>query len=129
MLVSQDQYGFSDARLQRDVSAAAIKAAEDMAKLMDKDPHKLTDGELAELNSALTKYGHDPLFAETLATSVGPKKTLQFYAAIADPGPAYGFPTPERVELAKQLQKNLGITWAPPRSPTARTCRSGRTTW
>ncbi len=113
LIVDQVKYGFSDANYKdRDSAANAVKAADDMAKLMNKDPHKLTNTELTELNSYLKQYGKDPLFAEELATSVGPKKTLEFYAAIADPyqGQGLGTDPKARLELAKQLQKNLGIT-------------------
>ncbi|GHH88019.1 hypothetical protein GCM10018793_66030 [Streptomyces sulfonofaciens] len=107
LIVDQAKYGFSDADYKdRDSAARAIKAAEDMAELMKKDPKDLSDAQLKELNENLTKYGKDPLFAETLATTVGPKKTLQFWTDLADPQ----FPTydPERENLAKSLQKSLG---------------------
>ncbi|WP_255955540.1 DUF6571 family protein [Streptomyces odontomachi] len=113
LIVDQAKYGFSDANYKnRDDAAKAIKAADDMAKLMKKDPHKLSNTELTQLNSYLKQYGKDPLFAEELATSVGPKKTLEFYAGIADPyqGQGLGTDPKARLELAKQLQKNLGIT-------------------
>ncbi|GHJ36393.1 DUF6571 family protein [Streptomyces sp. TS71-3] len=109
LIVDQAKYGFSDANYKdRDSAANAIKAAEDMAKLMKKDPKDLSDAELKTLNADLTKYGKDPLFSETLALDVGPKKTLQFWADLADPQyPTYD---PERQQLAKELQKSLGIT-------------------
>lgn len=113
LIVDQAKYGFSDANYSnRDDAAKAIKAADDMAKLMNKDPHKLSNTELTQLNNYLKQYGKDPLFAEELATSVGPKKTLEFYAGIADPyqGQGLGTDPKARLELAKQLQKNLGIT-------------------
>ncbi|MFF0450937.1 hypothetical protein ACFYT4_31925 [Streptomyces sp. NPDC004609] len=109
-LVDQSEYGFSEANYQdRDAAANAVKAAENMAAIMKKDPHDVTNTELSRLNSTLATYKNDPLFAEKLALDVGPKKTLEFYAGIADPYQGYGY-DPKRGEQAKQLQKNLGIT-------------------
>ncbi|MFE9651210.1 hypothetical protein ACFYO0_45475 [Streptomyces sp. NPDC006365] len=110
LLVDQAKHGFSDASYKdRDSAAEAVKTAKDMAGLMRKDPHKLTSTELNQLNENLAKYRSDPLFAEKLATDVGAKKTLQFYAGVADPYQGYSR-DPKMWEQAKQLQKNLGIT-------------------
>ncbi|KOT34533.1 hypothetical protein ADK41_26200 [Streptomyces caelestis] len=108
-LVDQSEMGFSDASYaDRDSAAKAIADAEAMARVAKKDPHEVTNTELAALNSALVKYKTDPLFAERFATSVGPKGLLDFWAGIADPyQAAYD---PARSKQAKQLQKNLGIT-------------------
>ncbi|WP_328308879.1 hypothetical protein OG432_07220 [Streptomyces sp. NBC_00442] len=109
LIVDQAKYGFSDAMYaDRDSAAKAIKAAKTAAALMKKDPHKVTTTELNELNATLSQFQQDPLFAEELATSVGPKGTLTFYAGIADPYLA-GY-DPGRAAAAKQFQKNLGIT-------------------
>ncbi|MET9364027.1 DUF6571 family protein [Streptomyces sp. NPDC006632] len=109
LIVDQAKYGFSDAMYaDRDSAAKAIKAAKTAAALMKKDPHKVTTTELNELNATLRQFQQDPLFAEELATSVGPKGTLTFYAGIADPYLA-GY-DPGRAAAAKQFQKNLGIT-------------------
>ncbi|QIQ02361.1 DUF6571 family protein [Streptomyces liangshanensis] len=109
LIVDQADYGFSDASYaDRDSAAAAVKAADDLAKILKKNPHDVTNTELNQLNSTLATYKNDPLFAEKFATDVGPKRMLEFYAGIADPYmPSYD---PERGELAKQFQKNLGIT-------------------
>ncbi|MEU9444999.1 hypothetical protein AB0D42_29820 [Streptomyces sp. NPDC048304] len=56
-----------------------------MAKILAKNPHDVTNTELAALNSTFAKYKNDPLFAEEFATQVGPKKVLTFWAGIADP--------------------------------------------
>lgn len=110
LLVDQAKYGFSGASYKdRESAAEAVKAAKDMAGVMRKDPHKLTSTELNQLNENLARYGNDPLFAERLATDVGAKKTLEFYAGVADPYQGYSR-DPKMWEKAKQLQKNLGIT-------------------
>ncbi|MFJ4922730.1 DUF6571 family protein [Streptomyces sp. NPDC088725] len=109
LIVDQADKGFSDADYKdRDTAVESVKAAEAMARIMKKDPHDLTDTELDEFSKTVALYGKDPLFAEKLATSVGPKKTLEFYAGIADPYQGYGYDA-KRGELAKQIQKNLGI--------------------
>ncbi|MFE6148045.1 hypothetical protein [Streptomyces sp. NPDC057889] len=109
LIVDHAEYGFSDASYKdRDSAAAAIKAAEEAAKTLRKDPHDVTNTELSSLDSTLAKYKNDPLFAEQFAVDAGPKKIMTFYAGIADP---YGMHyDPERGALAKKLQKNLGVT-------------------
>lgn len=109
LLVDQAKYGFSDAKYgDRDSAAKAFADADKMAKILAKNPRDVTSTELASLNSTLARYKNDPLFAEEFATQVGPRKTLTFWAGIADP--YQGNYDPERAEQAKQLQKNLGIT-------------------
>ncbi|WP_427919644.1 hypothetical protein [Streptomyces sp. cg40] len=109
LIVDQAKYGFSEASYEnRDAAAKAIADADAMAKILAKNPHDVTNTELASLNAALAKYKNDPLFAEEFAEQVGPKKLLTFYAGIADP--YQGGYDHARGEQAKQLQKNLGIT-------------------
>ncbi|MYW16809.1 hypothetical protein GT039_14705 [Streptomyces sp. SID2955] len=109
LLVDQAKYGFSGAHYEsRDEAAAAVADADRMARILAKNPHDVTDTELASLNSTLAKYKNDPLFAEEFATQAGPKQTLAFWAGIADPYP--GTYDPDRAKQAKQLQKNLGTT-------------------
>ncbi|MBV7698094.1 DUF6571 family protein [Streptomyces sp. TRM70350] len=108
-IADQSKMGFSDANYKdRNAAAKAIADAEAMARILKKDPHDVTNTELATLNSALAMYKNDPLFSEKFATEVGPRKLLTFYAGIADPFQATY--DPKRGEQAKQLQKNLGIT-------------------
>jgi hypothetical protein len=110
LLVDQAKYGFSDASYSdRDSAAKAVADAEKMATILKKDPHNVTLTELNTLNTTLAAYKNDPLFAERFATQVEPKKVLEFYAGIADPYQGYGTDR-KRLEQAKQLQKNLGIT-------------------
>ncbi|MEU0200836.1 MULTISPECIES: DUF6571 family protein [unclassified Streptomyces] len=110
LLVDQAKHGFSGASYKdRDSAAETVKAAKNMADIMRKDPHELTSTELNQLNANLAKYGNDPLFAERLTTDIGAKKTLEFYAGVADPYQGYSR-DPKMWDQAKQLQKNLGIT-------------------
>ncbi|MFS4094055.1 hypothetical protein [Streptomyces sp. AF1A] len=109
LIVDQAKYGFSDAHYEnRDAAAKAVADADRMARILAKNPHDVTNTELASLNSMLAKYKNDPLFAEEFATQVGPKKVLTFWAGIADP--YQGTYDPDRAKQAKQLQKNLGTT-------------------
>ncbi|WP_460070129.1 hypothetical protein [Streptomyces sp. YKOK-I1] len=109
LIVDSAKYGFSGADYEnRDEAAKAIKDADAMAKILAKNPHDVTNTELATLNGNLAKYKNDPLFAEEFATTVGPKKLLTFYAGVADP--YQGQYDPKRAEQVKQLQKNLGNT-------------------
>ncbi|MCT2548986.1 hypothetical protein [Streptomyces atratus] len=110
LLVDQAKYGFSDAKYSdRDSAAKEVAEAEKLAKILKKDPHDVTLTELNTLNTTLAAHKNDPLFAERFATQVEPKKVLEFYAGIADPYQGYGTDR-ARIEQAKKLQKNLGIT-------------------
>ncbi|QDY79331.1 hypothetical protein [Streptomyces qinzhouensis] len=109
-LVDRTDVGFSDAAYaDRDSGADALKAADEAAQILKKNPHDVSNEELTRLNSTLARYSKDPLFAEQFALDVGPKRTLEFYAGIADPSQGVRY-DPKRGEEAKQLQKNLGIT-------------------
>ncbi|MGV9316527.1 hypothetical protein ACWDR0_30720 [Streptomyces sp. NPDC003691] len=109
-LVDRTDIGFSAAAYaDRDSGADALKAADEAAQILRKNPHDVTNEELTRLNSTLARYSTDPLFAEKFAVDVGPKRTLEFYAGIADPSQGMRY-DPKRGEQAKQLQKNLGIT-------------------
>ncbi|WP_299527927.1 hypothetical protein [uncultured Streptomyces sp.] len=110
LLVDQAEYGFSGADYaDRDSAAKAVAEAEKIAKILEKDPHDVTLTELNQLNTSLSTYKNDPLFAEKFATRVGPDRVLKFYAGIADPYQSFGT-DPRQFEQAKLLQKNLGIT-------------------
>ncbi|MFJ4706377.1 DUF6571 family protein [Streptomyces anulatus] len=109
LIVNQAEHGFSGADYaDRDSAAKAVAEAAALAKILEKDPTDLTTTELNAVNTTLSKYGKDPLFAEKLATSTTPDGLLKFYAGVADPYQGYGA-DPKRLEQAKLLQKNLGV--------------------
>ncbi|MGX4690414.1 hypothetical protein [Streptomyces sp. JNUCC 63] len=111
-LVDQTDYGFSDASYKdRDAAAAAIKEADELAKLVKKDPQDLTPAEFDRLNAGLKKYADDPLFAERFATDLGPEKTLEFWAGINDPHKAVQLGH-ARLDQYGDLQRNLSLTLA-----------------
>ncbi|MFF7141251.1 hypothetical protein [Streptomyces nodosus] len=111
-LVDQTDYGFSDASYKdRDSAAAAIKEADELAKLAEKKPEDLTLAEFDRLNAGLKKYHDDPLFSERFARDLGPEKTLSFWAGVSDPQVTPEL-TRERRDQLGELQKNLSLTLA-----------------
>ncbi|GAQ55535.1 hypothetical protein [Streptomyces acidiscabies] len=110
-LADQSELGFSGADYKdRDTAAAAVKEADDLARLAKKDPHDLTVKEFDQLNAGFKKYGADPLFAERFATSLGPQKTLEFWSGLTD-GRNYDVVDKRRDQL-DDLQRGLSLTLA-----------------
>ncbi|MFF8861341.1 hypothetical protein ACF08B_04740 [Streptomyces sp. NPDC015139] len=109
LLVDQAKYGFSDASYaNRDEAAAAVAAAEKLAK-MAKKPSDMSLEDIKAFNREMAKYHDDPLFAEKFARGLGAKGTLQFwtemtYAHAGAKGP--------ELESMKDLQNNLSLTLA-----------------
>ncbi|MFI7342250.1 hypothetical protein ACIBUY_30460 [Streptomyces sp. NPDC050085] len=120
LIVNQAQYGFSDASYKdRDDAADAIAAAKKAEETLKKDPDDVSNTELASLNSILSKHKNDPLFAEKLATDLGPKRTMEFYGEITDdaqfavnPRSRQGLSAvqKERQKLIGGLETQLGAT-------------------
>jgi hypothetical protein len=111
-IADQATTGFADTDYKdRDTAANAVREADELAKLAKKDPDELTVQEFDRLNAGLKEYHDDPLFAERFATDLGPKKTLEFWAGVADPQVAPDL-TRERREQLGELQKNLSLTLA-----------------
>ncbi|MET8981986.1 DUF6571 family protein [Streptomyces sp. NPDC004539] len=107
----QSELGFSGADYKdRDSAAAAVKQADELARLAKKDPHDLTVKEFDQLNAGFKQYGGDPLFAERFATSLGPQKTLEFWTGLTD-GRNYDV-VGERREQLDDLQRGLSLTLA-----------------
>ncbi|MET9427635.1 hypothetical protein [Streptomyces sp. NPDC003036] len=111
-LVDLTDYGFSEAKYKdRDAAAAALKEAEELAKLAKKKPEDLTPSDFDRLNAGLQKRSGDPLFAERFAEQLGPKGTLEFWAGITDMSRNYDV-YHDRREQYDDLQKNLSLTLA-----------------
>ncbi|MER7110942.1 DUF6571 family protein [Streptomyces sp. NPDC000229] len=111
-LVDQSKLGFSDAGYKdRDSAAAALKEADDLAKIAKKNPEDLTVKEFDLLAVGLKKYANDDLFAERFATNLGGKGTLEFWADLNRPmiNPELMH---ERRDQMDDLQKHLGLTLA-----------------
>ncbi|RFC71968.1 hypothetical protein [Streptomyces sp. AcE210] len=113
LLVNQTSMGFSDANYSdRDSAAAAVKEADELAKLAKKDPKDLSVEEFDRLNAGFKKYANDELFSERFATDVGPKKILEFWTGINDPARGNYELGHERLDQFDDLQRNLGMSLA-----------------
>ncbi|MER7199359.1 hypothetical protein CG723_15140 [Streptomyces sp. CB01635] len=111
-IADQSELGFSDAKYKnRDEAAAAIKTAEELAKIARKNPEDLTVKDFDRINAGLKKYKNDELFSERFATTLGPQKTMEFWAGINDPGVNWDVGRDRRDQL-DDMQRNLGMTLA-----------------
>ncbi|WP_326781445.1 hypothetical protein OG481_21835 [Streptomyces longwoodensis] len=111
-LADQSELGFSDARYKdRDSAAAALKKADELARLAKKDPGELTTAEFDLLNAGLKQYANDHLFAERFATDLGARGTLDFWTGLNDV-PGAGDVGQRRHDRYDDLQKSLGLTLA-----------------
>ncbi|MGE7389043.1 hypothetical protein ACQKM2_26565 [Streptomyces sp. NPDC004126] len=112
MLVDQTPYGFSDAAYyDRDRAADAMKDADRIAKLLKTRGDDLTPEEFDKLNSDLARYKDDRLFQEKLATTIGPRGLLDFWADLADPSDG-GTLQRSRHDKLGDFQHNLSLTLA-----------------
>ncbi|WP_406386469.1 hypothetical protein [Streptomyces sp. NBC_00211] len=112
MLVSQTPYGFSDAAYyDRDRAADAMKDADRIAKLLKAKGDDMSPEEFDELGADLAKYKDDRLFQETLATTIGPRGLLDFWADLADPSDG-GTLQRSRHDQFGDFQRNLSLTLA-----------------
>ncbi|MFH8294592.1 hypothetical protein [Streptomyces sp. NPDC018059] len=111
-IADQSTLGFSDANYRdRDVAVAAVKEADALSKLAQKNPADLSVAEFDRLNAGLRKYADDELFSQRFATQLGAKGTLEFWADINDPN-ANPQLNDSRHEKFDELQKNLSLTLA-----------------
>ncbi|MFG2877810.1 hypothetical protein ACGFYU_22895 [Streptomyces sp. NPDC048337] len=112
MLVGQTPYGFSDAAYyDRDRAADAMKDADRIAKLLKTKGDDMSPEEFDKLNSDLAKYKDDRLFQEKLATTIGPRGLLDFWADLADPSDG-GTLQRSRHDQLGDFQRNLSLTLA-----------------
>ncbi|MHC5260637.1 hypothetical protein ACYSUO_22375 [Streptomyces sp. UC4497] len=90
------------------LDAAEAQQAYALAKKGD----KLTNVELRQLNTLLKANKDDREFSEMFATRMGPKRTMEFWAEMADPyqGGSHMADHKDREKLLKQLQTELGST-------------------
>ncbi|MFE2923895.1 hypothetical protein [Streptomyces goshikiensis] len=112
MLVSQTPYGFSDAAYyDRDRAADAMKDADRIAKLLKAKGDDMSPEEFDKLGADLAKYKDDRLFQEELATTLGPRGLLDFWADLADPSDG-GTLQRSRHDQFGDFQRNLSLTLA-----------------
>ncbi|WP_125261807.1 DUF6571 family protein [Streptomyces alboflavus] len=111
-IADQSTYGFTDAKYKdRDSAVAAVKTADELAKLAKKDPQDLSVKEFDKFNAGLKMYANDPLFAERFATKLGAKGTLEFWAGINEPGVNPDLNDSRQGKFG-EFQKNLSLTLA-----------------
>ncbi len=112
MLVGQTPYGFSDAAYyDRDRAADAMKDADRIAKLLKAKGDDMSPEEFDKLNADLAKYKDDRLFQEKLATTIGPRGLLDFWADLADPSDGGTLQRSRHGQLG-DFQRNLSLTLA-----------------
>lgn len=112
MLVSQTPYGFSDAAYyDRDRAAQAMKDAERIANLLKTKGDDLSPEEFDRLNRDLAAYKDDRLFQEKLATTLGPRGVLDFWADLSDGSDGGGLQRARLKELG-DFQQNLSLVLA-----------------
>lgn len=92
---------------------AREQTAKDLAKaleLAELKPGEMNPTQLAEVDAVLARHSQDPHFSERFATSLEPRKTLEFwYNATHPQGPV---DTKAWLKAAKNLQQSLGLTLA-----------------
>ncbi|MFE1380091.1 hypothetical protein ACFW6S_14240 [Streptomyces sp. NPDC058740] len=112
MLVSQTPYGFSDAAYyDRDRAAQAMKDAERIANLLKTKGDDLSPEEFDRLNKDLAAYKDDRLFQEKLATTLGPRGVLDFWADLSDPSDGGNLQRARLKDLG-DFQQNLSLALA-----------------
>jgi hypothetical protein len=105
----RDLGGYTDnfnSKVVTSLDAADASRALELAK----KGSDMSDKELRQLNELLRANKGDEEFAEKFATGLGGRGTLEFWADMADPAGQYGATRPEREQLLKELQKDLGDT-------------------
>ncbi|MFD9032022.1 hypothetical protein ACFVZW_12850 [Streptomyces sp. NPDC059567] len=112
MLVSQTPYGFSDAAYyDRDRAAAALKDAERIADLLRNKGDDMSPEEFDRLDKDLAAYKDDRLFQETLATRLGPRGVLDFWADLSDPSDGGSLQRSRHKDFG-DFQQNLSLVLA-----------------
>ncbi|MEU2182731.1 hypothetical protein [Streptomyces thermolilacinus] len=108
-VVDQAEYGFSGAEYKdRDTAADALKKAEEAAKLIAEKGDEMSPEEFQRLNSTLALYKNDPLFQEKFATTLGPRRTLEFWSDLSSPDSPNELSRTQLNQLG-EFQKNLGL--------------------
>ncbi|WP_405804198.1 DUF6571 family protein [Streptomyces sp. NBC_01187] len=117
---AKGKYNFLSSRITDfEKTRQAVKDADVVLKLTAKDPGKLSNTQLDHLNDWLKRSGKDPVFAERVATEMGPKKSLAFFAKAMDldgwKADGHGADTKAistRKGLLGELETGLGTTLA-----------------
>jgi hypothetical protein len=112
MLVGKDENNFSGTDYSSLKAAEKAQEVADAKEFVDisRKGADASPSELAHANQLLKDHTGDKLFAEKVATGMGGKGTLNFWAAVVDSHQG-NLPKKELATL-KDLQKNLSITLA-----------------
>ncbi|BDH07435.1 ribosome-recycling factor [Streptomyces seoulensis] len=108
-LVGKDENNFSGTDYHSLKDAKAVQDAKEFVALSRKGAHA-SPSELAHANQLLREHNGDRLFAEKVATGMGGKGTMTYWAAIVDSHQG-NMPKKELATL-KDLQKNFSLTLA-----------------
>lgn len=82
---AKGKYNFLSTRIESFESVQrAVRDSESFLKLAKKDPRVLSNTQLDSLNEWVNRNEGNPLFAERIATEMGPKRTLEFFAGAMD---------------------------------------------
>ncbi|MFF0381959.1 hypothetical protein [Streptomyces sp. NPDC004286] len=108
-LVGKDESNFSGTDYHSLKDAKSVQDAQEFVALSRKGAHS-SPSELAHADQLLKEHAGDKLFAEKVATGMGGKGTMAYWAAIVDSHQG-NMPKKELATL-KDLQKNFGLTLA-----------------
>ena len=94
----------------------SLEDSSEFVELASMDPVDMSNEQLARLNALARENGGDPVFAERVATGLGPRRTLEFFAGAVDlerlryDGRAADEDLEKRRELLGDLEESLGTT-------------------
>ncbi|MGV9322573.1 hypothetical protein [Streptomyces sp. NPDC003660] len=108
-LVGKDESNFSGTDYHSLKDAKSVQDAQEFVALSRKGAHS-SPSELAHADQLLKEHAGDKLFAEKVATGMGGKGMMAYWAAIVDSHQG-NMPKKELATL-KDLQKNFGLTLA-----------------
>lgn len=91
--------------------AAVLRDARRFVELTG-EGHRVSDEQLTELNELTATHRNDPVFGQHVATALGSKGTLEFWAELADPQRPGTRPDDSRMALLGTFQRNLGTALA-----------------
>ncbi|MEU8827002.1 hypothetical protein [Streptomyces sp. NPDC048636] len=115
---AKDKYDFGSTGFKSFGAAKkSIDASNAFVKLAEKDPTKLSNKQLTQLNDLLKAHQGDPVFAERVAGELGAKGTLKFWSAATDlnswDGNDNSYRNPdrdERMKLLRTMEQRFGTT-------------------
>ncbi|MFC7303195.1 hypothetical protein ACFQVC_03055 [Streptomyces monticola] len=114
---ARDKHDFGSTGFKSfDAAEQTIKDSNSFVKLAGKDPSELSNKELTQLNTLMKRNAGDLIFADRVATGVGPEGTLKFWANAVDldkwleRGTHAPGEKEQRMKLLGTLEKQLGGT-------------------